>query len=59
MRWCINEFSQIGDLILDPFAGSGTTLVAAHQLGRRFLGVERDHEYLEIANRRLLAAREG
>jgi site-specific DNA-methyltransferase (adenine-specific) len=59
MRWCINEFSQIGDLILDPFAGSGTILLAAHQLGRRFLGIERDGEYLEIANRRLLAAREG
>ena len=59
MRWCINEFSRIGDLILDPFAGSGTVLLAAHQLGRRFLGIERDGEYLEIANRRLLAAKEG
>jgi site-specific DNA-methyltransferase (adenine-specific) len=59
MKWCIREFSQPGDLVLDPFAGSGTTLVAAHLLGRRFLGIEQDSEYLEIANKRLLATMGG
>jgi site-specific DNA-methyltransferase (adenine-specific) len=59
MKWCIREFSREGDLVLDPFAGSGTTLIAASQLGRQFLGIERDGEYLEIANQRLLAAKEA
>jgi site-specific DNA-methyltransferase (adenine-specific) len=44
-----------GDLVLDCFAGSGTTLVAAQRLGRRFVGVEREAEYVAIANRRLAA----
>jgi DNA modification methylase len=47
-----------GDLILDPFAGSGTTGVAAIRLGRRFIGWERDPKYHAIAVKRLTAARE-
>jgi site-specific DNA-methyltransferase (adenine-specific) len=42
-----------GGLILDPFAGSGTTLVAAKQLGRRYLGFEIEPKYVGIARRRL------
>ncbi|HEX9243552.1 MAG TPA: site-specific DNA-methyltransferase [Anaeromyxobacter sp.] len=42
-----------GDLVLDPFAGSGTTGVAALRAGCRFLGVERDPEHVELAARRL------
>ncbi len=45
-----------GGLILDPFAGSGTTGVAALMEGRRFLGVEREAAYAEIARQRLSAA---
>jgi site-specific DNA-methyltransferase (adenine-specific) len=45
-----------GDLVLDPFCGSGTTGVAARQAGCRFLGVERDPAYVALAARRLRAA---
>jgi site-specific DNA-methyltransferase (adenine-specific) len=44
-----------GDLVLDPFAGSGTTGVAAMRSGRRFLGVEMNQEYLDLAARRIRA----
>ena len=42
-----------GQLIFDPFAGSGTTMVACKQLGRDFIGIEIDQEYVNIANKRL------
>jgi site-specific DNA-methyltransferase (adenine-specific) len=42
-----------GQLVLDPFAGSGTTGVAALRAGCRFLGVERDASYVDLAARRL------
>jgi site-specific DNA-methyltransferase (adenine-specific) len=45
-----------GDLVLDPFSGSGTTGVAAIQAGCRFLGIERDPCYVDLASRRLRAA---
>ena len=47
-----------GDRVLDPFCGSGTTGVAAKRLGRRFIGLEREEEYLRISEKRLEAARE-
>ena len=53
MRELVSDFTDPGDIILDPFAGSGTTGVAAIQLGRRFIGWERDANYHAIAMRRL------
>ncbi len=45
--------SNPGDLVFDPFLGSGTTSVVAKKLGRRHLGIERDEEYCLLAERRL------
>ncbi len=49
----INDFSKDGDLIFDPFLGSGTTAVACKALNRRFIGIEINPKYCEIAQRRL------
>jgi site-specific DNA-methyltransferase (adenine-specific) len=53
---CIRIASRPGDLVLDPFVGSGTTALAAARLGRRFAGCELNPEYVELARRRLEAA---
>jgi DNA modification methylase len=50
---CLALASRPGDLILDPFIGSGTSGLVALQLGRRFIGVELNPEYVAIAERRL------
>jgi site-specific DNA-methyltransferase (cytosine-N4-specific) len=50
---CVQSTSRPGDLVLDPFIGSGTTALVAGRLGRRFLGVELNPEYLSIACARL------
>lgn len=49
----IQSWSNPGDVVLDPFAGSGTTLKAAKELGRRFVGIEINGEYVEICQRRI------
>jgi len=51
--WFIKLFTKIGDMVLDPFIGSGTTAVAATQLGRRYVGIEINEEYCQIAKERL------
>ena len=58
MRWCIERVTDIGDTVFDPFMGSGTTGVAAVQLGRNFIGCEIDPTYYAIAERRIREAEE-
>lgn len=53
MRNCILNSSERGDWILDPFMGSGTTGVAAVQSGRKFVGIEIEERYFDIACRRI------
>jgi adenine-specific DNA-methyltransferase len=53
LRPVICTFSRPGDVVLDPFCGSGSTLVAAQSLGRRYLGIEIDAEHAKTAQARL------
>jgi site-specific DNA-methyltransferase (adenine-specific)/modification methylase len=53
MKWCIEHLPDDAGTILDPFMGSGTTGVAAVKLGRRFIGIEIDPRYFDIACRRI------
>jgi len=58
MEALVRDFTDPGELVCDPFAGSGTTGVACIRLGRRFIGWERDPKYHAVAVKRLRAARE-
>ena len=53
MRWCIERQGADAQTILDPFMGSGTTGVAALKLGRKFIGIEIEPKYFEIACKRI------
>ena len=53
-QWFIKLFTQEGDLVLDPFLGSGTTAVAAQSLSRYYVGIEKESDYIEIARNALL-----
>ena len=52
MKWCISFFPECRSVI-DPFAGSGTTLVAAKALGLTAIAIEREEKYCEVAANRL------
>ncbi|OIN88912.1 MAG: site-specific DNA-methyltransferase [Anaerolineae bacterium CG1_02_58_13] len=51
--WFIRLFTKPGDIVLDPFVGSGTTALAALQLGRHFVGIDISNEYVELSNERI------
>jgi hypothetical protein len=53
LRPLIESFSKPGDVVLDPFAGSGSTCFAAAECGRHYLGIELEAQYCELARRRL------
>ena len=55
----VELFTDPGDLVLDPFCGSGTTGVACIRLGRRFIGIEKDATYAAVARERLEAESKG
>ncbi len=56
MRWVIEQIPPSASLILDPFMGSGTTGVAAVKLGRKFIGIEIEPKYFDIACKRISEA---
>ena len=53
IKWLVNRVSFPEETVLDPFMGSGTTGVACAKMGRRFIGIEIDERYFEIACRRI------
>lgn len=52
-EWLVKTYSNKGDVVLDPFMGSGTTGVACMNTCREFIGIEKDKKYFEIAKKRL------
>ena len=54
-RWLVNSYSHAGDVVLDCFMGAGSVKVAAQSTGRKFIGIELDAGYFEIAKNRIEA----
>lgn len=52
-RMILNDYSKVGDLVLDCFSGSGTTAIACHNLKRRFICIEKDFDYWKASCKRL------
>lgn len=52
--WFIKLFTDGSSIVLDPFIGSGTTAVAAKQLGRKYVGIDINEEYCQMARQRLV-----
>jgi len=53
MRWLVRLVTPVGGRVLDPFCGSGTTGMACRYEQRPFIGIEREAEYVQIAERRI------
>lgn len=56
---CLKLFSYVGDTVLDPFSGSGTTGVAATRCGRKYIGMDISEEYCQLAEKRIKTAEEA
>jgi site-specific DNA-methyltransferase (adenine-specific) len=52
-EWFIRLFTKPGDIVCDPFLGSGTSCLAAQELGRSSIGIEIDENYFRLAQERL------
>ena len=50
---CIEAFTDVGDVVLDPYSGTGTTAVVAKRLDRKYIGIDVSEQYNKIANQRL------
>lgn len=55
-EWLVEKSAKAGDTVLDAFMGSGTTGIAAAKLGRKFIGIEVDQKYFDLACRRIEAS---
>jgi len=53
MQWLVRSYSNVGDVVLDPFMGSGTTGVACVRNHRHFIGIEKEQQYFDLACRRI------
>ena len=53
MEWIIKNYTKEGEIVLDPFCGSGTTLVACKRLHRNYIGFDLCDEYVRVCNKRL------
>jgi DNA modification methylase len=53
MRWIIDNYTKENNLILDPFMGSGSTGIACAIGGRKFIGIEKEKQYFDIACKRI------
>jgi hypothetical protein len=53
MEWLVKTYTNEGDIVVDPFMGSGTTGVACARLGRRFIGIEKEQTYFDTAVERI------
>jgi site-specific DNA-methyltransferase (adenine-specific) len=53
LKWLVESLTEPGDLVFDPFAGSGTTAIACEETGRRWVGIEMEQHWCEIAAKRL------
>lgn len=59
MEYLIRTYTNLGDVVMDNCMGSGTTGVACANAGRKFIGIERDEKYFEIATSRIEEAFDG
>ena len=59
MKWCLDNYSKEGDIILDCFAGGGSTLIACKHLKRNYIGCEISKDYCDIIQKRLDGMTQG